>query len=286
MRQGHPSDIPGAPPAGVSRPIDPQAGSGYEPLDSSNSSFDSAMEAFEVANDQQQPKGRKQIPWPAPQRPQQVQYQRQQQQQQRPPQQRQRPQVQAPPPQLQQRFEQPPQQPQQRFEQPPPQAPRRAPSQAYSETGQHPPMNTVRGTKRLPQTEAASVPLGNRRRGGASNPVAELHSVDGNTYRFRKMSSGSKNPMDALVDMATASLIAHVEVMKGGSPVDVMEAFGINLRDAEGETYFDWRDADYYRDLSQQMSPVQFVEAAPSGDDDGYEGAGGLSSFFSDTDEY
>jgi len=91
--------------------------------------------------------------------------------------------------------------------------------------------------------------------------------------------------MDALIDMATASLIAHVEIMKGGDPIDVFEAFGINLRDGEGETYFDWRDADYYRDLSRQIPAAQF--SGPQEDDEGdYEGAGGLSAYFEDGDDY
>ena len=60
MRQGKPSEIPGAPPAGVSQPLDPRKGGGYIPLERSNTSLGEARTIMHG-----QPKQRrKATPWP------------------------------------------------------------------------------------------------------------------------------------------------------------------------------------------------------------------------------
>lgn len=260
MRQGKPSEIPGAPPAGVSQPLDPRKGGGYIPLERSNTSLGEARTIMHG-----QPKQRrKATPWPTKTA--------KRAQPRRAP---------RPAPQMQQV-------PEQHMRAADPREVYYDPSQQQApvEQGfvQPPPMNAQKGRPKLP-IPADVVPLHNKRRAGVAAPLAEFQSVDGNTYVFNKMSSGSKNPMDTLFDIATASLIAHIEMLKGGSPVDVLEAFKVNLKDAEGELYFDWRDADYFRDLSYRQtvfSPDEEFEE----DESEYEGSGGIAAYFDDGDEY
>lgn len=65
--------------------------------------------------------------------------------------------------------------------------------------------------------------------------TASFRSVDGEVYSFRTRDSKGK-PLPQRNEMCL--FIALVEVAKGGSPIPVLEAFKLNIDDANGTKYF------------------------------------------------
>lgn len=128
---------------------------------------------------------------------------------------------------------------------------------------------------RLPADIPDSVPLKNRRRRGAGRREAEFQSADGNSYRFQKASYQSKTPVDIATDLSLCALLCIIEQMKGGDPLDVLEAYGVRISDVSGEPYFDYQDADFFR--SQRAESATFDSGLYTEEDDGYEGVGSAS---------
>lgn len=65
--------------------------------------------------------------------------------------------------------------------------------------------------------------------------TASFRSVDGEVYSFRTRDSKGK-PLPQRNEMCL--FIALVEIAKGGSPTPVLEAFKLNIDDANGTKYF------------------------------------------------
>jgi len=135
----------------------------------------------------------------------------------------------------------------------------------YSLQQQPPPRRRQRAAGK-PAPVPDTVPLKNRRR-GAPTPLAEVHSVDGISYTFPKEASGSKNPQAIMADVLRAAIVALAELGKGGDPNTVLEAFGVNIKDVNGQVFYDYRDAPHWaaRAAVDSLPPEE-------DEDEGYEG--------------
>ena len=111
-----------------------------------------------------------------------------------------------------------------------------------------------------------TVPLANKRR-GSSDPIAEVHSVDGVSYTFPKESAGSKDPQAIMADVLRAVIISLAEFAKGGDPNTVLNSFKVKIKDINGQVFYDYKDAlTWSADRAIESLPIE------EDDDDGYEG--------------
>lgn len=129
---------------------------------------------------------------------------------------------------------------------------------------QSPPRSRKQASK--PAVIPDTVPLANKRR-GSSDPLAEVYSADGVSYTFPKESAGSKDPQAIMADVLRAVIVSLAEFAKGGDPNTVLKAFKVQIKDLNGQVFYDYKDAPTWSaDRAVESLPVEDDE------DEGYEG--------------
>jgi hypothetical protein len=250
--KGEASEIPGAPPAGVSQPL---KNGGFNPVGRYGSSQDDYDDFLKSAASSVR-EGRTQ-----PQQP-----QRQAQPRQARPQ---------PQPQRREEMNRPAQQLREAQNFP----------QNFSATGQPEAMNVRGGREMLKQREqhpVESVPLTNKRR-RTIQPIIEFPSVDGRLYKFYRESAETKGMTQLAFDLAQAALIAIIEMHKGGSALEVFKAFRITMKDTEQEVYFDYQDIDSILAVAAAEDQDQVDEGSYPQDDGSDDNYRGMSFFEEET---